>query len=300
MAGSALARLLLSVLLSRFFLALLFLMPTTLIQHAIYLSGLLLLGGWGTNAQAQASATAAHVEPLSFTPPQLPEGGGPAGLVRAIQQRLTYPKSALRYGIQGQSRVTFAVAPDGRIRWIKIANGVQVDMDSAVVRAVRQLPQLLPATQFGKPVACLLTAPITFSITESLNARKKSYKLPAADSTQLRTAVTHMPLYQGKVAYSQLAADLLAEYSRLRTATGCPAPRTSLGVLLTVGPSGGLLDLQLTKGDEHDKELLQAEYGADVAQQEGEDFPEACVATLVQAAQHLPRLAPAQADNKRV
>lgn len=261
---------------------------------------LFLLGYWPTTAWAQVSPATVPPEPLSFKPPQLPEGGGAAFLVRAIQQRVKYPASALRAGIQGQSRVTFAVAPDGHIGWVKITNGLQADIDSAVLRAVRQLPHLLPAMQFGKPVACLLTAPVTFSITESASARKKSYKLPAADSTQLYTAVTHLPLYQGKAAYSQLAADLLTEYLSLRNATQCPAPRSSMGILLTVGPSGSIMDLQLNRGDERDKELLEAEYGDAVAQQEGEEFPDACVATLKQAAQHLTRLAPAQVGNKRV
>ena len=145
-----------------------------------------------------------------------------------------------------------------------------------------------------------MTAPITFSITESAGFRKKSYKLPAVDSTQLYTAVTHLPLYQGKAAYSQLAADILTEYSSLRDATQCPVPRCSMGILLTVSPSGSIMDLKLNRGDAHDKALLQAEYGDAVAQQEGEEFPDACVATLKQAAQRLPRLAPAQAGNKRV
>jgi TonB family protein len=234
-------------------------------------------------------------------PPQLPEGGGLPGVVRAIQQRIVYPNAALRHGIQGQSRVTFAVAPDGQVRWAKIANGIRPDMDSSVVWAVRQLPRLVPATQFGKPVACLMTAPITFAITESAGARKKSYKLPAADSTQLYTAVTYMPLYQGKLNYGQLAADLLAEYLRLCAGAGCPAPRKGLGVLLTISPSGHITDLQLTKSDKRNSEALAAEFGDDVVQlEEGEEFPAACVAVLAQAAQHLPRLAPAQADYTRV
>jgi len=267
----------------------------------IFYWGILSLPGyWPTTGQAQTAPVAATAESLSFRPPQLPEGGGTALLVRAIQQRVRYPASALRAGIQGQSRVTFAVAPDGHIGWVKITNGLQADIDSAVLQAVRQLPHLLPATQFGKPVACLLAAPITFSITESAGFRKKSYKLPAADSTQLYTAVTHLPLYQGTAAYSQLAADILTEYLSLRNATQCPAPRSSLGILLTVGPSGSIMDLKLNRGDEHAKEMLQAEYGDAVAQQEGEEFPDACAATLKQAAQRLPRLAPAQAGNKRV
>jgi TonB family protein len=271
-------------------------------QSAFYGSGLLLLVCGSFRAQAQALTPEVGGSKLSAIPPQLPEGGGLAMIVRAIQQRVTYPMAALRYGIQGQSRVTFAVAPDGQIRWAKIANGIQPDMDSVVVRAVRQLPRLTPAMQYGKPVACLMTAPITFSITEAPGLRKKSYKLPAADSTQLYTAVTHMPLYQGKASYSQLSADLVAEYLQLQTSGGCPIPRTGLGILLTVGPSGTISNIQLTKGNRQYNNALRAEYGDAVMQrEEGEErFSAACVETLVKAAQRVPRLEPAQADNKRV
>lgn len=250
-------------------------------------------------ARAQSAASSTSSGPV-YKMPQLKEGGGQAGLVRAIQLNVVYPQRALRYGIQGQSQVSFVVAPDGQVRHVKITRSLEAETDSAVVRAVRLLPRLEPATQFGKPVACILSAPITFMLTGSLPKSYKKKLIPAADSLQLYSAVEQMPLYQGNLSYHKLAADLVAEYLRLRGETGCFIPNTNLGVMVTVGPGGRIYDLQPVKHDKQQQDDLRAEYGDAVAIQEEEELGAACFALLAQAAQHLPRVAPAFADGKRV
>ncbi|WP_227784692.1 energy transducer TonB [Hymenobacter sp. BT770] len=232
--------------------------------------------------------------------PELSEGGGQAGLVRAIQQRVKYPMRALRYGIQGQSEVSFVVAPDGSVRRVKIMRSLEADTDSAVVQAVRQLPRLAPGVQFGKSVACVLTAPITFQLDGLSRLARSKRPVPAADSLQLYTAVEQMPIYQGKLGYKGLAADLNAEYLRLRAESGCFVPSTNLGLLVTVGPGGTLYDVQRVQHDPKEYDVLRAEYGDAVAVQEEEDLPPACLALLAQAARNLPRVAPAFANGKRV
>lgn len=219
------------------------------------------------------------------------------GLVRAIQQRVRYPMLALRQNIQGQGLVQFVVAPNGQVRRIKIVRTINADFDSAVVQAMRQLPLLEPATQFGRPVACAMTAPLTFSISNPIKIKKAA---PAADSNQVYTGVTQMPLYQGQVGFSRLAADWAAEYLRLRGETGCFVPRTNMGVLVTIGPSGRLYNVELSKADEQEHKAMVAEYGDAVAQREEQTLPAACVALLTEATQHLPSLVPAYADGKRV
>ncbi|GAB2854142.1 hypothetical protein GCM10027044_12290 [Hymenobacter ruber] len=218
-------------------------------------------------------------------------------MVRAIQKRVVYPRSALRDILQGQCQVSFAVSPTGQVGQIRITRSLEPEMDAAVIAAVRQLPQLEPATQFGKPVACLMTAPITFLIDYPLKVKKP---LPAADSLQLFSAVRQMPLYRGKLGFVQMADDLVAEYLRLQANTGCFVPRTNLGILVTVGPGGTLYDLQVSKPNQQAQDDLRAEYGDAVVQQEEEELPAACTALLAQAAQHLPRLAPAYANGQRV
>jgi TonB family protein len=249
--------------------------------------------------QAQSAAANTSNGP-TYKMPQLKEGGGQAGLVRAIQLHVVYPSRALRDGIQGQSQVSFVVAPDGQVRHVKITRSLNADTDSAVVKAVRLLPQLEPATQFGKPVACIMSAPITFMLSGPLPKAYKKKLVPAADSLQLYSAVEQMPLYQGNMSYRKLSADLVAEYLRLRGETGCFIPNTNLGVMVTVGPGGRLYDLQPVKQDKQQQDELRAEYGDAVPIQEEEELSPACFALLEQAARHLPRVAPAYADGKRV
>jgi TonB family protein len=262
-----------------------------------WVSALLWVGGF-SGAQAQANSQVADMSNPSLKLPQLPEGGGQFALVRAIQQRVTYPRYALRNMIQGQCQVSFAVAPDGQVRRVRILRSLQADIDTAVVQAVRQLPRLIPATQDGKVVACLMTAPVTFTIDNvPLNTKKM---MQPADSTQLYTALRQMPYYLGHPGYSRLAADLVTEYSRLRNGLDCAIPRLNLGVLVTIGPNGNLYDFQLIKSNEQDYNALRMEYGDAVAHGEEAEMSAACLTLLAQAAQHLPRLSPAYADGKRV
>ena len=253
-----------------------------------------------THIQAQASRRATATAPVAAVLhlPQLPEGGGEMALVRAIQQRVVYPRSALRRGLQGQCQVSFAVAPDGQIRRIRILRSLTPDLDTAVIAAVRQLPHLTPATQQGKPVACLMTAPVTFRLAGAPRYGRRP--LPVVDSTRLYTAVEELPLYQGQPGYGKLSADLEAEYLRLGGAAGCFVSRRNLGVLLTVSPTGYLRNVRIAKPDKQECEALATEYGDAVAQQEEDELPAACETLLGQAAQALSRLTPASADGRSV
>lgn len=107
-------------------------------------------------------------------------------------------------------------------------------------------------------------------------------------------------MYQGKPGYNRLAADLAAEYLRLRGETGCFIPYNNIRALLTIGPSGSIYDLQLTKPDEQEKKALRATYGDAVPQSESNELPATGGDLLVLAAQHLPRLTPAYASGQRV
>lgn len=236
-----------------------------------------------------------------FQLPQLLEGGGEMGIVRAIQLGVKYPQQALRDGAQGQSMVTFAVSPTGKVCQVKIKYGIRPDMDTAVVRAVRHLPQLQPAMQHGQAVACLFSAPVTFFIDNPKRLPKQP--LPPIDSTQVYTAVTRMPIYKGKLGYRQIADELRDEYLKLAQPNGCFVPRYGLSVIVTVGPSGTIHNLQRVQSDENEKATLEAQFGDQVAKQEEDaeaELPEACLGQLAEAARHLPRLTPAYVDGHPV
>jgi TonB family protein len=269
-------------------------------RFTTYWSVLAALMSWSIAAQAQEATDPNSA--LPFKLPQMLEGGGEAAIVRAIQLRVTYPKQALRDGAQGQCMVTFAVSPSGQVCLVSMKYGIRADLDTAVVQAVRKMPQLQPAVQHNRPVACLLSAPVTFAIDNPQRLPKRP--LPAIDSTQVYTAVTRMPFYRGITGFKQLSADLTAEYLRLGQATSCRVPRLGAQVVATLGPSGTLYDVQLAKSDRQLAAQLEAQFGDEIAKKDTEDdedeLSEACVAQIAEAARHLPRLTPAYVDGRPV
>lgn len=262
-------------------------------------AGALVLAALG-GVHAQSAPIEAASKDTPFQLPQLAEGGGQQALVRAIQLHVKYPMRSLRYGLQGEGEVSFVVTPTGQVTHIKIKRSINEDLDGAIVAAVQQLPLLQPATQFGKPVACILTAPVTFAIDSQLPLARRKKPVPAADSLQLVSVVEQLPLYHGQLGYQALAADLAAEYLKLRGETGCFIPKTNLGVLLTVGPGGTIYHVEQRKHDPQEGEDLRAEFGEAVPISEEPELPAACEALLQEAAQHLPRLSPAYANGQRV
>jgi TonB family protein len=234
--------------------------------------------------------------------PQMAGGGGDKAIVRAIQQKVKYPKQALRDLAQGQSMVTFVVAPSGQVCLLHVKYAVRADLDSAVVRAVREMPRLQPARQNGQPVAVMMSVPATFAISNPPRLPRRP--LPALDSTQVYTAVTRMPAYQGEsTSFRRLSADLTAEYVRLSQGTTCGVPYFGRTIVATVGPSGTLYNVRLAPPDAAQQAAMNAQFGGQVAQSEADEeteLSEVCEAQLAEAARHLPRLTPAYVDGRPV
>jgi hypothetical protein len=251
---------------------------------------LLLSGGLRAGAQVAPSAPVS-----SIRLPQLAGSEGTAAIVRAIQLGVKYPRPALRDGTQEQSMVTFAVAPNGQVCLLQMKYGIRADLDSAVIQAVRQLPRLQPATQHGQPVACLMSAPVTFLLTNP--ERLPRQPLPALDSTQVYSAVTRLPTYRGQAGFKQLSADLTANYLQLTQGTTCSVPRYGRTIVATLGPSGTLYDVQLAPTDMALVTSLENKFGNQVIKEEEADeedeLTDACVAKIAEAARRLPRLTPA-------
>jgi TonB family protein len=94
--------------------------------------------------------------------PQLPGGYGSDAILRAVQQRFVYPPAALRDKVEGRVFVKITVGANGLVQRADIVRGLRADCDSAVVKAVRQLPRFEPANRGGQqPVASTFTLPIT-------------------------------------------------------------------------------------------------------------------------------------------
>jgi hypothetical protein len=73
-----------------------------------------------------------------------------------IEQRLVLPPNTQR----GYVFVQFVVSKKGVVSQPKIVKGLQAAVDSAVVAAVRRLPDLEPSTQYGQPVNVSFTISI--------------------------------------------------------------------------------------------------------------------------------------------
>ena len=95
-------------------------------------------------------------------------------ILPAVSQRLVYPSSAQQTNLEGRVFVTFVVLSTGSVRAIRILKGIQPECDSAVVTAIRQLPQFEPGRQSGKAVAVRLTFPVTFQMEKALPKKHRA------------------------------------------------------------------------------------------------------------------------------
>lgn len=118
----------------------------------------LLLGGLLLVCPAVAQSTYCPIIPM----PKLPGGGGDQAIVKAIQQRITYPPRALRAGATSRVFISFTITPAGRVQQVFVVNSFRRDCALAVVSAVRRLPRFEPRPeQYGN---VNYVVPITFNI----------------------------------------------------------------------------------------------------------------------------------------
>ena len=114
------------------------------------------------------SFTDGQIENLSgsevfFFPDERPEfPGGEAGLRRYIAQSVRYPAVSQENGIQGRVYVSFVVNSKGYVQEIKLARGVDSDLDYEAIRVVKQMPRWKPGKQDGKVMNVPITIPINF------------------------------------------------------------------------------------------------------------------------------------------
>lgn len=80
-----------------------------------------------------------------------------ADIKALIEQRLVLPPKTPREHVF----VSFLVTKEGVVRHPEIVKGVRADVDSAVVAAVRRLPNLAPSKQYGRPVNVSFTISVS-------------------------------------------------------------------------------------------------------------------------------------------
>ena len=91
--------------------------------------------------------------------------GGDAALMSHINKNIKYPQVAQDNGVQGKVIVQFVVEKDGRVGEVKVARGVDKDLDREAVRVCKTLPKFSPGRNaVGDPVRVWYTLPITFKL----------------------------------------------------------------------------------------------------------------------------------------
>ena len=91
--------------------------------------------------------------------------GGDAALMKYINDHIKYPQVAQDNGIQGKVIVQFVVEKDGSIGEVKVARGVDKDLDREAYNVCKKLPKFSPGRNaVGDPVRVWYTLPVTFKL----------------------------------------------------------------------------------------------------------------------------------------
>lgn len=91
--------------------------------------------------------------------------GGDTALINFLRDHLRYPEKAAKNNIQGKVIVQFVVEKSGHIGEVKVARGVDKELDREAVRVVKSLPSFSPGLNSdGDPVRVWYTLPITFNL----------------------------------------------------------------------------------------------------------------------------------------
>lgn len=120
-------------------------------------------------------------------------------LKRFLEQDKMFPAKALRDGVQGQVKFSFAVDAQGHTTDIKLVQGLRADVDSAVLRNARRLEavQWRPGTQNGRPVRVAYTVPLTFSVG---NVSRNGGPLDSLDVGPYQKLVLPLGSWSGRLA----------------------------------------------------------------------------------------------------
>ena len=94
--------------------------------------------------------------------PEFP--GGDLGLMKYIQKNVRYPPIAKEYNITGKVFIQFIVDKTGSVINVKVARGVDKNLDAEAMRVVKSLPKYKPGKQRGKAVRVMFTIPINFTL----------------------------------------------------------------------------------------------------------------------------------------
>lgn len=107
--------------------------------------------------------------------PEFP--GGMSALGQFLGKNIKYPSAAQRASVQGKVFVVFVVGKDGTVSDARILKGLGFGCDEEALRVTNIMPQWIPGTQNGKPVAVQYNLPIAFRVEKKGEGVKEEVDL---------------------------------------------------------------------------------------------------------------------------
>lgn len=90
------------------------------------------------------------------------QGGDSNQFSKWVNQRLVYPDSLMKQGIQGRVTLQFTVQADGTVGNVRVLRGVHPDLDNEAVRVVASSPEWNPGKCKDKAVPVTYIFPVIF------------------------------------------------------------------------------------------------------------------------------------------
>ena len=94
-------------------------------------------------------------------------------LSKWVYPYLKYPDSAIAMGIEGKVTVEFIVGKEGKVRDVKITNGLEDEVDAQVVKVVSASPRWKAAQVRGKSVSVRISLPVEFKLSKERKLKIK-------------------------------------------------------------------------------------------------------------------------------
>lgn len=88
--------------------------------------------------------------------------GGMQQFYVLMSDKLRYPKQAQRMGVEGKVYVQFVVEKDGSLTDLKVVKGIGAGCDEEALRAMKLMPNFIPARQGDVRVRIQMVMPIYF------------------------------------------------------------------------------------------------------------------------------------------
>lgn len=96
------------------------------------------------------------------TMPEFP--GGPEAYFEYLNNELHYPENCIRDSISGVVIIEFVVEENGKVTNAKVIKSVNPDLDNEALRVVKNFPNWIPGSFYGKKKSVTYTIPIKFTL----------------------------------------------------------------------------------------------------------------------------------------